>query len=107
MKKNQEDLKDRLNRERAKFEESLEGKNLVEEEKKNKLKNQILKQNNLLKEEEIIKDQLIKQLEGVDVEHEKQHLLSQLQAQDERLAGLLNADKAFADNWLRERLALR
>ena len=39
IKRAQEDLKDRLTREKAKFEEALETKNLVEDEKKLKLKN--------------------------------------------------------------------
>lgn len=107
IKKEQQDLNDRLNRERAMFEEQIEGKNLVEEEKKLKLKNAILVQNNLLKEDEIIKDRLHKTLEGVDVEHEGQILLDQLKSQDEAYAQLLLSDKTGADNWLRERLALR
>lgn len=80
---------------------------MVEEEKKLKLKNAILKQNNLLKDEEIVKDKLARTLEGVDIEHEKQQLLDQLRGQDDKLAELLSQDKTFADNWLRERMALR
>lgn len=107
MDKEKKDLNDKLLRERQLFEEQIEGKNLVEEEKKLKLKNAILKQNNLLKDEEIVKDKLARTLEGVDVEHERQQLLEQLKGQDEKLAELLSHDKTFADNWLRERMALR